>query len=262
MDSNYINDEDFMEDDEVEVTTSKSEAPNPFGGSKSRSSPLNWIKFRSGLFTMPVAFDTPGAVVVTTKNNKIRHELQSKEIRNARIVDIYTREDSYNNQPRTDLCLRVRFDNGAPDAVISFNASAHSAAKLIASLSASSFDSNKPFDIVASVLHTGDQPKGFSKPIEKDIVVINVFQGGKYIKPEVEIPQGTVVSIGKKQVVDNSQREQFVIDTASALSAKLKGINNEVSDSAKESVTQDEKDEPEPDAPVSQAVRRRYRAIL
>lgn len=172
---------------------------------------------REGMFVSRVDENTPGAVSVENEG-KVRHELHQNHFKGVTVKTIQTRDDEFNGQPRTDVVVRLAHEKG-PDSIVHFNAASQTTAKLVAALHAA--DLSKPLDLSGQLLKAGEQPKGFDKPLGKDMVALNVFQEGKYVKPELDIPKGVEVAVGSKKVLDTSERDKFVLETTAKLAEKL-----------------------------------------
>ena len=165
-------------------------------------------------------------------------KLHFNQLRDVMVTKIDTRDDSYEGKPRTDLQVRVTGKDG--DAIISFNTASGSTAKLVAMLCAA--DLTKPLGLSGQMLAAGTTPKGFSEPLNNDLVSISVFQDG-WVKPAVEVPKTVMVKVGNKEVSDTSAREEFVAKTIAELMGKVGNTHSETAAAAQNAVSVEEEEE-------------------
>lgn len=162
-------------------------------------------------------------------------KLHFNQLRDVLVTKIDTRDDEYEGKPRTDLQVRVTGKDG--NAIISFNTASGSTAKLVALLNA--VDLTKPLGLSGQMLAAGTTPKGFTEPLQNDLVSISVFQDG-WVKSAVAVPKTVMVKVGNKDVADTSAREEFVAKTIAELMGKVGNVSSEAAATAENAVSTDE----------------------
>ncbi|MDA8093699.1 MAG: hypothetical protein M0T84_07250 [Betaproteobacteria bacterium] len=188
---------------------------------------MKFVKFngREGHFAEKVSPETPNAVQVEGGNGAIRHELQTDKFENIRLAEVKTVEDTdVKGQPRLNVVARFDQKDSPELLQVTFNANSVTTAKMLGAFHAADID--KPVTLKGELLKAGEQPKGFDKPLEKDMVALNMFQGGHYVRPDIEIPQAenlqaTLPDGTTMGVRSTAKRKEFVVSQVEALQARL-----------------------------------------
>lgn len=190
--------------------------------SNGNSESLTFAKFNSKL----------GAFVVKDKEG---NKQSFSQIRDVMVTKIGTRDGEYEGQPYTELVMRLKGKDET--AQVSFNVATGACAKLVSILNGA--DLSKPIGLSGQLLKAGTTPKGFTEPLNNDLVSVSVFQDG-WLKPTAEVPKVTMVKVGNKEVADTSARDAFTMAQIEALEAK-------VTPAARSTVADTTHDAPAPD---------------
>jgi hypothetical protein len=142
------------------------------------------------------------------------------QVRDITISSLKVEDDTYEGQPLKKLRVRAANTNG--DVSVTFNLAAGATAKLVALLA--NADMSAPLGISAQTYKAGSAPKFMNGEVLKnDLVMMSVYQKGKYVRPVEGMPKVVMVKVGNKEVADTSARDAWVEGKIAEIQSKLTG---------------------------------------
>lgn len=160
-----------------------------------------------------------GNFVVAKKGEEKQYFSQ---LRDVRLKGVAIKEDEFEGQPVHKL--RLTLEGDGERAVVDFNMATYAAAKLAGCLIQA--DPGKPIGLLAQLKKAGSSYKKkdgtMSEPLASDFADIAVFQDGKAINLAEghQPPKTHKVLVGKKEVTDTTERDEWIVARVAELVAK------------------------------------------
>lgn len=167
---------------------------------------------------------------INTKEGKlvVRKADKTKEmfsqLRDVRLTRVVIENDEYDGQPVKKGRLTLTMSEGKERAIVDVNLGTYAAASMFAKLNKANL--NADFGITVELQKAGSSYKladnTMSKPLERDMTQISVYQGGYINLVEGERPPKTeYVKVGGKEYPDSQKRDAFVEALITEISGKL-----------------------------------------
>ena len=177
----------------------------------------------SSMATTFAAFNSKeGAFIVTTKNpDGTKTKEAFNKLRDVILTRAAIERDEFEGQPINKMRLTLVDKDKSKRAIVDFNMTVYATAKLVQGLSL--VDLTKPITLGAFLRKAGS--KG-NEQLQSDMADLSVNQAGigEHGYPTIDytkIPKSITQMVGKKQVTDSSEREEWVEAQVTALAAKL-----------------------------------------
>lgn len=173
-------------------------------------------------------FNAKQGAFVLSKKDEAGNRPTFTQIRDVVVTRAAVKDDEYEGQPLRKLQLTL--ENGTERSIVEFNMAVGVVSKLVAMLLKA--DLSKPLGLSAQLRKEGSSYKkkdgSMSEPLKRDMADLSVYQGG-YIRLNAdELPPKTEkVTVGKKEVMDTSARDEWCEAKVAQLIAKLGSTDRE-----------------------------------
>lgn len=161
-----------------------------------------------------------GKFVVNRGKDKPKEEYS--QLRDVRLIKIEGKDDEYEGIPFRKVVMQMQSDDLYQ---VEANMGTFCAAKMIACLAKA--DLSEVVGLSIRIQAAGSTytraDKSVSEPLQSDITSVSVWQGESFIQLATEdMPPKTVKQmVGRKEVIDSSDREDFVEAKIKEIAAKL-----------------------------------------